>query len=110
MIKEFCAITGCTEDNIIPNFANLEQRVLHFAALKSKKSVSTLASLYRHCHNTKTTALVKTTVCFALHYIIVHADATTAYVMQILDAMINQKNKGKDGSGKDGSGKMGYFW
>ena len=25
-----------------------------------------------------------------------------AYVMQILDAMINQKNKGKDGSGKMG--------
>ena len=43
MIKEFWAITGCTEDNIIPNFANLEQRVLHFATLESKKSVSTLS-------------------------------------------------------------------
>ena len=69
MIKEFCAITGCTEDNIIPNFANLEQRVLHFAALESKKSVSTLASLYRQYENHSPG---KTTVCFALHYIIVH--------------------------------------
>ena len=97
MIKEFCAITGC--DNIIPNFANLEQCVLHFAALQSKKSVSTLASLYRQYENH---TAGKITVCFPFHYIIVHADATTAYVMQILDAIINQKNKGKDGSGKMG--------
>ena len=51
MIKEFCAITGCTEDNIISNFANLEQHVLHFAALETKKSVTTLASLYRQHQN-----------------------------------------------------------
>ena len=38
--------------------------------------MSTLASLYRQYENHSPG---KTTVCFALHYIIVHADATTAY-------------------------------
>ena len=60
MIKEFCKVTGITEEDISARWSDVEGRVLRYAAFNDKKGVKSLLSSHNEyeekmqvsgCHN-----------------------------------------------------------
>ena len=46
MLKEFCSLTGCKEEEVPAQFDDMEERVLKYSAMENKKAVKTLLELY----------------------------------------------------------------
>jgi len=46
MLKEFCSLTGCKEEEVPAQFDDMEERVLKYSAMENKKAVKTLLEQY----------------------------------------------------------------
>ena len=49
MIKEFCKVTGITEEDMSARWSDVEGRVLRYATFDDKKGVKSLLASYNEC-------------------------------------------------------------
>jgi hypothetical protein len=98
MIKEFCKVTGIIEEDMTAHWADIEGRVLRFAAFDDKKGVKSVLTSYNVCEEKNAGQWMSFVAQCHISIVLLlylYLDSTTAYILLLLTGIICPRGKGK---------------